>query len=127
LRGTLKLRLAEIQERIEAETSRLARVEARLLTIEDETRQPADRVVVRPLEPIRVCELTGTAAGYEPEAITPAIQPLYGQLWQRLTSARLAPAGPAIAYYEDAPAGDGTVVVHAAVMVGADVEADACV
>ena len=36
LRGMLKLRRAEIQAMLEAETTRLARVEARLLTIEDE-------------------------------------------------------------------------------------------
>ena len=40
LRGMLKLRRAEIFDRIEAETARLARVEARLLTIEDEARVP---------------------------------------------------------------------------------------
>jgi len=34
LRGMLRLRRAEIQASIEAETTRLARVEARLLTIE---------------------------------------------------------------------------------------------
>jgi DNA-binding transcriptional MerR regulator len=36
LRGMLKLRRAEIHAQIEAETTRLARIEARLLTIEDE-------------------------------------------------------------------------------------------
>ena len=76
LRGMLKLRRAEIFDRIEAETARLARVEARLLTIEDEARVPVDGVVIKRLAPVRVGELTGTAAGYEPEAITPVIQPL---------------------------------------------------
>jgi DNA-binding transcriptional MerR regulator len=117
LRGMLKLRRAEIHAHIEAETARLARVEARLLTIEDEARVPADGVVVKRLAPVRVGELAGTAAGYEPEAITPVIQPLYCDLWQRLASAGVAAAGPAIAYYEDAPAGDGAIVVHAAVPV----------
>ena len=115
LRGMLKLRRAEIQTRIEAETTRLARVEARLMTIEDEARVPADGVVVKRLAPVRVAELTGVAAGYEPEAITPVIQPLYHDLWQRLCSAGIAAAGPALAYYEEA--GDGTVAVHAAVPV----------
>src|ERR1700755_1924789 len=41
LRGMLRLRRAEIQASIEAETTRLARVEARLLTIEDGARGPA--------------------------------------------------------------------------------------
>jgi DNA-binding transcriptional MerR regulator len=115
LRGMLKLRRAEIQARIEAETTRLARVEARLMTIEDEARAPVDGVVIKRLAPVRVAELTGVATGYEPEAITPVIQPLYHDLWQRLASAGITTAGPGVAYYEEA--GDGAVVVHAAVPV----------
>jgi DNA-binding transcriptional MerR regulator len=120
LRGMLKLRRAEIHARIEAETTRLARVEARLLTIEDEARAPADGVVVKRLAQVRVGELTGEAAGWEPEAITPVIQPLYCDLFQRMASAGVTAAGPAVAYYEDAPAGDGAVIVHAAVPVVAE-------
>jgi DNA-binding transcriptional MerR regulator len=119
LRGMLRLRRAEIQAQIEAETTRLIRVEARLATIEDEARVPADGVVVKRLAPVRVVELTGAAAGYEPEAITPVIQPLYCDLWQRMASTGVTAAGPAIAYYEDAPTGGGGIVVHAAVPVAA--------
>ena len=117
LRGMLRLRRAEIQASIEAETTRLARVEARLLTIEDEARVPADGVVVKRLAPVRVAELTGVAAGYEPEAITPVIQPLYHDVWCRLASADIPAAGPAVAYYEDEA--QGGIVVHAAVPVAA--------
>jgi DNA-binding transcriptional MerR regulator len=117
LRGMLRLRQAEIQSRIEEDTARLARVEARLLSIEDESRVPADGVVIKRLEPVRVAELTGTATGYEPQAITPVIQPLYQELWQRLATAGLVQAGPGVAYYEDAP---GALVVHAAVPVNAE-------
>ena len=60
-------------------------------------------------------ELSGTAAGYEPEAITPVIQPLYHDLWQRLCGADIPAAGPAVAYYEDTP--EGGILVHAAVPV----------
>jgi DNA-binding transcriptional MerR regulator/effector-binding domain-containing protein len=120
LRGMLRLRRAEIQARIEDETTRLARVEARLAAIENEdgAERPDDAVVVKAVPPVRVAELTGTAAGYEPEAITPVIQPLYCDLWERLASAGVATAGPALAYYEDSPSGDGGIVVHAAVPVG---------
>ena len=121
LRGMLKLRRAEIQASIEAETTRLARVEARLLTIEDGARVPADGVVVKRLAPVRVAELAGVAAGYEPEAITPVIQPLYHDLWQRLCSADIPAAGPAVAYYEDTP--QGGILVHAAVPVAVPVPA----
>ena len=124
LRGMLKLRRAEIQALLEAETTRLARVEARLLTIEDEARAPADGVVIKRLAPVRVGELSAEAAGWEPEAITPVIGPLYGELWQRICSAEVAVAGPAVAYYEDAPGGEGAIVVHAAVPVVAEAGGD---
>jgi DNA-binding transcriptional MerR regulator len=119
LRGMLKLRRAEIQVQIEAETTRLARVEARLATIEDEARVLTDGVVVKHLPPVRVVELNGIAAGYEPEAITPVIQPLYGNVWRRMAGADVTASGPAIAYYQDDPAGSGGIVVHAAVPVAA--------
>ena len=124
LRGMLKLRRVEIHAQIAAETVRLARVEARLLTIEDEARVPADGVVIKRLAPVRVAELTGAAAGYEPEAITPVIQPLYYDLWRRMASAGVTAAGPAVAYYEDTPAGDGAIVVHAAVPVVVQADGD---
>src|SRR5579864_461077 len=57
LRGMLKLRRAEIQATIDAETTRLARVEARLMTIEDGARVPAAGVVIKRLAPVRVAEL----------------------------------------------------------------------
>jgi DNA-binding transcriptional MerR regulator len=117
LRGMLKLRRAEIHAHIEAETARLARVQARLLTIEDEARVPVDGVVVKRVAPIRVGELTGMAAGYEPEAISPVIQPLYHELWCLISGAGVGVAGPVIAYYEDTAAGDGGIVVHASVPV----------
>ena len=62
-------------------------------------------------------ELTGVAAGYEPEAITPVIQPLYRDLWQRLACAGVTAAGPALAYCQDAPTDDGAITIHAAVPV----------
>jgi DNA-binding transcriptional MerR regulator len=124
LRGMLKLRRAEIQAVLEAETTRLARVEARLLTIEDEARAPADGVVIRRLEPVRVAELSAEAAGWEPEAITPVIGPLYSELWRLLCSAEVGAAGPALAYYEDTPDGEGAIVVHATVPVVAEASGD---
>jgi effector-binding domain-containing protein len=124
LRGMLRLRRAEIQAQIENETAKLTRVEARLLTIEEEGRVPADGVVIKHLSPMRVGELTGTAESYEPDAITPVIRPLYSDLFCRVCSAGVTTAGPAVAYYEDAPDGDGTVVVHAAVPVVAGTPGD---
>ena len=36
-------------------------------------------------------------------------EPLYCDLWQPIASAGVTAAGPAIAYYEDTPAGDGGI------------------
>ncbi|HEV2450817.1 MAG TPA: MerR family transcriptional regulator [Streptosporangiaceae bacterium] len=118
LRGMLRLRQADLQSAIAADTSRLAQVEARLRIIEMEGAMPADDIQVKQIRAVRVAELTAAAASLEPVSITPVIQPLYRELGERLGRAGLAPAGPAVAYYEDAPDGDG-VVVHATVPVNA--------
>jgi DNA-binding transcriptional MerR regulator len=119
LRGMLKLRQAELAAQIEADTARMSRIEARLMAIEREENRPDDGIVVRQVPAVRVAELTGTAASYEPAAITPVIGPLYDDLFCRLARADLATTGPAVAYYEDSQAGQGAVIVHAAVPVAA--------
>jgi DNA-binding transcriptional MerR regulator len=119
LRGMWRLRQAELQARIATDTARLAQVEARLRIIEREGAMPADDVQVKRVPGVRVAELTATAVSFEPESISPVIGPLYDELYGRLHRAGLAPAGPAIARYEDSPDGDG-VLVHATVPVDAD-------
>ncbi|MFI0906509.1 MerR family transcriptional regulator [Streptomyces sioyaensis] len=104
LRGMLRLRRAELEAALTAAGARLAQVEARLRTIESEGRMSADDVVVKRTETVLLAELTGIAAGYGPEDIGPVIQPLYTELCRRLEAAGVTPAGPGLAYYEDAPA-----------------------
>ena len=118
LRGMLRLRRAELQSQIAADSARLAQVEARLQVIEREGAMPADEVQVKRIPAVRVAELTGTAASFEPDSITPVIGPLYDELFVRLGRAGLATTGPAVAWYEDAPDGEG-VLVHAGVPVDA--------
>lgn len=119
LRGMLRPRRAELEEAMAATAARLARVEARLRSIESEGRMPRDDVVVRKVPAVRVAELTGVAAGFEPEDVSPVIGPLYDRLFPSLEAAGVSPSGPGIAYYEDAPEGGGAVVVHAGVTVSA--------
>jgi DNA-binding transcriptional MerR regulator len=119
LRGMLRLRRADLQSRVAADTARLAQVEARLQIIEREGAMPTDDVQVKAIPAVRVAELTGTAASFEPESISPVIQPLYDELMGLLAGAGVTPTGPAIAYYEDAPDGD-RVMVHASVPVDAE-------
>ena len=73
-----------------------------------------------------LCDLTSYSRdellGRQPSLLKSGHHPpeLYRDLWQRIASTGVARAGPAVAYYEDAPAGDGTIVVHAAVPVIAE-------
>jgi DNA-binding transcriptional MerR regulator len=116
LRGMLMLRRAQLEVQIESDTARLAQVEARLQAIESEAAEPPD-VVVKPIAPVRVAELTGIAAGYEPQLITPVIQPLYSELEGLLCEARIPVTGPGLAYYEDADDDAGRIMVHAGLPV----------
>jgi DNA-binding transcriptional MerR regulator len=118
LRGMLRLRRAELQSQIAADAARLAHVEARLRIIEKEGAVPDD-VQIKRIPGVRVAELAAIAAGFEPESISPVIEPLYDELRDRLDRAGLRPTGPDIAHYEDPPDGDG-VLVHAAIPVDAD-------
>ncbi|MFK4595368.1 MerR family transcriptional regulator [Streptomyces pristinaespiralis] len=112
LRGMLRLREAELREAMTAAATRLAQVEARLRSIESEGRMPTQDVMIKSTPAVRVAELSAVAASYAPEHIGPVIGPLYDELFTRLKEAGVTPAGPGIAYYEDAPDGDG-IVVHA--------------
>src|SRR5262249_49252059 len=64
LRGMLRLRQAEIHAQIETETARLARVEARLLTIEEEGRGGGGGGGRKNASPFRGGGRTRTAARY---------------------------------------------------------------
>ena len=122
LRGMLKLRQAELQEQIATDTARLAQVQARLLAIENETAEMAP-VVVRRVAALRVAQLTGTAAGYEQQFITPVIQGLYRELGCLLCDSGIAINGPGVAHYEDADVGTGAIKVHAALPIAEEPDA----
>jgi DNA-binding transcriptional MerR regulator len=118
LRGMLRLRRAELQSQIAADTGRLAQVEVRLRTIEEEGAMPTEDIAVKPIPAVRVAELSAPAASFEPESISPVIGPLYDELMIRLARAGIAAVGPGIAYYDPLP--DGAVLVHAAVPVNVE-------
>ncbi len=120
LRGMLRLRRSQLADQLAADTARLAAVEARLRMIESEGRMTTQDVVLKEIAPARVAELTAVAASYQGEDIGPVIQPLYPELFRRLSAAGVNPTGPAIAWYEPADAGGDAVVVHAGVLVDAE-------
>ncbi|MCP9944857.1 MerR family transcriptional regulator [Streptomyces somaliensis] len=117
LRGMLRLRRAELETAVAEATVRLGRVAARLRAIESEGRMPTQDVVVKSLPAVRLAELSGTAAGFEPADIGPVVSSLYEELCARLSAAGITDFGPGLAYYEDAPSGDGAVLAHAGMVV----------
>ena len=118
LRGMLRLRRSELQQRIAEDRARLTQVETRLRIIESEGTMSTPDVVVKSLPAVRVAELTATADGYQSSSIGPVVSPLFGELDSRLQQAGVAIAGTAISEYEDTP--DGSVFIHAGVAVGAE-------
>ncbi|GAA5020601.1 MerR family transcriptional regulator [Actinopolymorpha pittospori] len=118
LRGMLRLRRAQLEAQISADTDRLTGVEARLRMIETEGRMLTEDVVLKHIPAVRVAELAALAASYEGKDIGPVIQPLYPRLCELLDAAAVGCYGPSIAYYEPAPeVSEEAVTVHAAMTV----------
>ncbi|PKW19744.1 MerR family transcriptional regulator [Saccharopolyspora spinosa] len=119
LRGMLRLRQAELENQIAADTARLAHVQARLRMIETEGIMPSDEVTIKSIPAVRVAELSGTAKTMDPQSIGPVIRGLYDELCAALERAGMTPVGPATAYYEDG-ADDESVIVHAGLPVNVE-------
>jgi effector-binding domain-containing protein len=60
IRGMLKLKQAEVQQQLQVEQARLARIEARLRQIEQEQCMPAYEVVLKKVEPLLVAGIRDT-------------------------------------------------------------------
>ncbi len=126
LHGMLRLRRAQLADRLSADTARLTGVEARLRMIEKEGQMGTEDVVLKPVPAARVAELSAVAASYQGDDLTPVMGPLYDQLMGRLQLADVSPSGAPIAYYVDEPTAEGTpggeggpVRAHAAIEVPA--------
>jgi effector-binding domain-containing protein len=75
LRGMLRLKRAELQQHIASEQARLARVEARLNTIDQEDKMPDYDVVIKQIEPQLVAGVRDTLYSY------PEIGRLLGEVY----------------------------------------------
>lgn len=118
LYGMLRLRQAELQSQIAADSARLRQVEARILSIErEEGAMPATDVQIKKIPAVRVAELTALAPDFEPESIGPVTGPLFSDLVGRINATGVAVTGAGVAYYDETPDG---ILVHAAIPVTAE-------
>lgn len=98
LRGMLRLKQVEIQQRMVDEQEKLARVEARLKMIEQEDKMSEYDVVIKQVEPLMVASVRDVIPNY----------PEQGDLWHELESFlsrhKVTPIGPCLPiYYTEAP------------------------
>jgi DNA-binding transcriptional MerR regulator len=121
LRGMLRLRRAELEAILAGAASRLVQVESRLRSIENEGSMSNDDVVIRQLPAVRLAELSGTGASFNPDDTGPLIGRLFDELRRRLDSAGTAPVGPRTVYFEIPGEGDYGIVVHAGFPVPSEV------
>ncbi len=95
MRGMLKLRQAEIRQRVEEEAERLGRVDIWLRQIEQEECMSKYDVVIKKVEPIKVASVRGIVP-------TPPEQgPLWQELGTYLGQQRVQPVGPCFTLYHD--------------------------
>ena len=95
MRGMLKLRQAEIRQKVDEETDRLARVEARLRLIEQEEPMSNYEVVIKKVEAIGIASIRETVASYASQG------PAWNALESYLTARGVRPSGPCLTLYFD--------------------------
>jgi effector-binding domain-containing protein len=113
LRGMLRLKQGELQQQVEEQQSRLARVEARLKQIEQESGMSAHDVVLKRVESQMVASVRETIPTYSD------IGQLFTKLFAELGQQGVKPGGPVLAIYYDAEHLDQGADVEVAVPVAA--------
>jgi DNA-binding transcriptional MerR regulator len=111
LRGMLTLRRAQLEQDVDAYTSRLLGVEARLRYIEGEDAMPADDITVKKIPAMGVVAIGASAPGYRPEQV---IEPVNRSrlLFDELGIPGLVTVtGPYMIFFEDCEGDDITVYV----------------
>ncbi len=95
LRGMLKMKRAEIAQRLEDEQERLTRVEARLRLIERENEMPNYEVVIKKVEPTRVAAIRDTVPAYSQQG------GLWNELYAQVGQSGAQFVGPCLTVYYD--------------------------
>ena len=104
LRGMLRLKQVEIQQHLEEEQTRLARVDTRLKQIEQEDCMSAYEVVIKKVEPQLVCAIHDIAATYSSQG------PLWRELAIFLTKQNARAIAPSLTIYYDTEYRDKTSI-----------------
>jgi DNA-binding transcriptional MerR regulator len=95
MRGMLKLRQAEIRQRVEEEAERLERVDLWLRQIEQEDSMSRYDVVIKQVESIKVASVRGVVP------TPPEQRSLWGELGSYMAQQHVRPSGPCFALYHD--------------------------
>ena len=95
LRGMLRVRQSEAQQRVKDEQERLERIEARLKQIEMESKMSEYDVVIKKVDPITVACLRETIPSYSRQGV------LWKALEGYLAMHRVRPSGPCFTMYLD--------------------------
>ena len=115
IRRLLRVKQAEIQQRVCEEQERLLRVEEWLRRIEMEDMMPAYEVVIKKANPQMVASVRDVIPTYGD------IGQLYGEIFSHIGKHGITPMGPPMAIYHDAEYRERDVDVEAAVPVGGSV------
>lgn len=95
LRGMLRMKEAEIRERVDQENARLVRVKARLRLIEQEDKMPNLEVVIKKIPAQHVAAIRSVIPTYADQEM------LWGGLDAYLAQRNITPNGPCLAVYYD--------------------------
>ncbi|MBO0834673.1 MAG: MerR family transcriptional regulator [Actinobacteria bacterium] len=117
LRGILRLRQAEAQARLAAQTEQLRRVEIRLAQLQEVSVADYD-VIVKRLEPIRIVALAEDLESHD--QIGPALGRMYPRLHAALAEHGIRFGGLSLALYEDTDDENRPLRVTAALEVPSD-------
>ena len=115
IRGMLRLKQADLQQQVQEEQERLARVEWRLRQIEQEGTMSTQEVVIKKVPALPVASVRDVIPTYSD------ISQLYGEIFAHLGRHRISPAGPPLSVYYDEEYRERDVDVEAAVPVAGPV------
>jgi DNA-binding transcriptional MerR regulator len=111
LRGMLALRRAQLEQELDAYTSRLLGVEARLRYIEGEDAMPADDIMVKKVPALGVVAIGASAPGYDPEHVVTPVNRSRVQFDELGIPGLVKATGPYMIFFEDNEGDDITVYV----------------